>query len=387
MKMDRHFSDELFIKKLQKSPYIQLLERTRLCIPSFGTPYWKIADKPLTSPLVIHRSADESIPQVVLENVIHHTDENLYRFDVIHHPNHTSLVFSWHHILMDGFGANRLLQSIEKPEDADQDSFLLEQSADSIGEQWKKLMRTKDFLKDISKEPLLKITPKSFSKKVKYQEVIFDQPQSETIKKLTTKYGRSLSETPYFIGSIALAYAKILDTERFHNQDIWIPVPMEVRKAGAKGPIVSNRHSLVFFRIKWSLMNDKQALIKDLNEQLFTQVRQNMPQNYWSMIGSLRLMPTYPYYQLVKGPNGESLAGMLYSQSPSPDNLMEFLGCKLIDATALPPSVAPPGINFQMMKFAGTTKLIIQYSESCFSGSEISSLIVELEKEILENYG
>ena len=386
MKLDRHFSDELFIEKLQNSPYIQLLERTRLCIPPFGTPSWKITDKPLASPMVIHRAKDEAIPQAVFENTINHYDESLYRFDVVHHPNHSSIVFSWHHIFMDGFGANRLLHSIENPTTAEEDVFLQEQSADGLGEQWKKLMRAKDFLRDISQEPLLKISPENASKRVKYREVIFDQTLTEALKETVKKYGRSLSDTTYFVGSIASAYAKMLGAKRLRGQDIWIPVPMEVRKAGANGPVVSNRHSLLFFRVKSSLLNDKQSLIKDLNDQLFNQVKHGMPQNYWSMIGTLRLMPTYPYYQLVKRPNGDSLAGMLYSQSPSPDNLMEFLGCKLIDATALPPSVTPPGINFQMMKFDGSTKLIVQYSESCFSGSEISSLIVELEKEILENY-
>lgn len=385
MRLDRHLSDELFVQQLESSPYIQLLERTRLSIPAIGTPRWSIAEKACPSPLYIHAVAGAEIPEKILNPKITLTDRCLYQFDIIHHPDHSTLIFSWHHILMDGFGANRLLHSLHQPAAADTSCFLKEEPQESLKKQWQRLVKAKDFLKTISKESLFKVTSISASDNTHFQALTFNENETHALKKQAQKYVGGLSNTPFFLAGIARAYCHMLQKRGDTLEDLWIPVPTEMRKAGARGPVVSNRHSLIFFRIKKKLINSTKALADDLNQQFKNQINSGVPKDYASMIGSLRLMPTPFYYQLVKGPNGESLAGMLYSHSPAPDNLMEFLGCKLQDATALPPNTTPPGISFQLMNFGATLKIVVQYSERCFSRSDISFLMAELRKVFLKD--
>lgn len=384
MQLDRHLSDEVFIQRLEASPYIQLLERTRLVIPAIGIPRWEIDEKVYPSPLVIHAAPDDAIPKKILDPKIELTDRCLYQFDIVHHPHHSTLIFSWHHILMDGFGANRLLYSLHKPDTANGSDFLVKEPQESLKKQWQKLVKAKDFLKDVSQEPLLKIRSQGTSDNCHFQILTFDEDDTRSLKKEAQKYTHGLSETPFYLARIAEAYHAMLVRRGDTFKDMWVPVPTEMRKAGSSGPVVSNRHSLIFFRVKEKLMSDTEALIIDLHQQFMEQVKNGMPKNYASMIGSLRLMPTPFYYKLIKGPNGESLAGMLFSQSPAPDNLMEFLGCKLANATALPPNTTPPGISFQLMKFGASLQLVVQYSERCFSRSDISFLMSELKKVFLK---
>ena len=131
------------------------------------------------------------------------------------------------------------------------------------------------------------------------------------------------------------------------------------------------------------MLDDKKALIKDLNAQFFEQVKLGIPQKYASMLRLLRHLPISFYYKLIKRPNGDSLSGMLYSQSPSHKSLNTFLGCRVNDITALPPNTSPPGISFQITTFDKRLKLVIQYSESFFNKAEINDIITAVEKELI----
>ncbi len=383
MKLGKHLALEALQAAIQQSQYFELLEQTRLSFPKFKIPRWELTNERISTIIKTHKSTSDEIPTEVLNKQIELKDDNLYRFDLIHHPTCSTLVFSWHHILMDGFGANTLLHSLSHTIENAERNFLVTPAKEGLRQQWSKLMKTKDFLKDISKGSLQKIKELNTSQKVDFVELKFNAKQTAEIKEQVIKHSRGGIDTPYFLGIIALAYYKTLEQRVEKLEDIFVPVPMELRKAGAKGPILSNQHTLLFFRIKANLRNDKAALIKDLNEQFFNQVKTQMPHNYASMINLLRLLPTAWYYKLVKGPNDESLAGFLYSKSPSPNNLSGLLDCHITDATVLPPNTSPPGISFQMMTFGGNLKFVIQFSESCFAKVEIKCILEEMQKELL----
>lgn len=383
MTLNEKLDDSTLQQAIQQSAYFQLLERTKLFFPKLGIPRWQIAQKRTGTNVYVHHSNSDDITEVVLNKSIELKSDRLYHFDLIQHPKHSTLVFSWHHILMDGYGANALLYSLSNPVKDAQLNFLPASPKESLRQQWNKLMKTKDFLKDISKGSLLKIKEITNNQKVEFVELKLDISQTEKTKLAVKKYSRGGIDTPYFLGVIAMAYFKILEKRGTEFQDIFVPVPMELRKAKAIGPIVSNQHTLLFFRIKSKLRTNKALLIKDLNAQFFDQIKTRMPHNYASMINLLRILPTSWYYKLVKGPNDESLAGFLYSQSPSPNNLSQLLGCQVVDALALPPNTSPPGISFQMMTFGGQLKLIIQFSQSCFQREEITSIAHQIQKELI----
>lgn len=383
MRLDTILTPEALNAGIQNSPYFKLLERTRLVFPKFKIPRWEISEESSPTPVFLHNSDSQEIPEEVFNKSIELKSDSLYHFDLIQHPDRSTLVFSWHHILLDGFGANTLLHSLSNPIKDAEKHFLNVPPKENLRQQWNKLMKTKNFLKDVSKGSLLQIKEISSSTKVTSLELKLSEKQTTTVKSDVKKYSRGGIDTPYFLGVIALAYFKVLEQRGMEAKDIFVPVPMELRKAGALGPIVSNHHTLLFFRIKARLRADKTALIKDLNTQFFDQVKTRLPHNYASMINLLRIIPTAWYYALVKGPNDESLAGFLYSQSPSPNNLSTILGCHLVDATALPPNTSPPGISFQMMTFEARLKLVVQFSESCFAKAEITSILEEIQKELL----
>ncbi len=384
MRLDKSITKNKLEEAITSSPYLRWLERTRIQFRRASPPRWVLVPKGEPTLVIEHISENDDIPKAVFDGHVSLYGGNLYRFDIIQHPTHTTVAFTWHHILLDAFGASQVLTSLNYPEMAMESAFFGIEPKQSRKQQWNDLVIAKDYLRATTKEVLLKITPNSDKTGVDYIEKRFTEEETARIKTQVAKYSRGGIETPYLLGNIAIAYQQTLKARGEEGKDIWVPIPMEQRKAGASGPVVSNWHSMLFFRIKASLTADKKAMVKDLNSQFFEQVKLGIPQKYSNMLRFLRRLPIRFYYRLVKRPNGESLSGMLYSQSPSHESLSNFLGCRVTDITALPPNTTPPGISFQITTFDNRLKLLIQYSESCFTKAEIENLLTTIEKELIE---
>ncbi len=383
MKLDATLPQNKLEKAISDSSYFQLLERTRIKFQKTGIPKWILQSESEPSFVVSHNSDSDEIPDEVLERHIPISGGNLFRFDLVQHPTYSTVIFSWHHILLDAFGASHALASINDPQITHIPTYFGNEKRESKRKQWSDLMTAKNYLRATTKDPLLKIEPRHKNARVAYKEKRFSVEETANIRKQINATSRGGVETPYLLANIVMAYQQLLSQRGETRKDIWVPIPMEQRKSGATGPIIGNWHSLLFFRIKANLMDDKTAMVKDLSSQLFNQVKLGIPQKYANMLRLLRHLPIPFYYKLVKRPNGESLTGMLYSQSPSHEGLSSFLGCQVLDTTPLPPNTSPPGISFQITTFDKRLKLIVQYSESYFSEKEIIDLLKAIDKELI----
>lgn len=383
MRLNGRLALEKLEDQISTSVYFQLLQKIKLHHPIIGYAHWKVGQTSFPIPIHTQVLSTSEIPGEILNRKIELHHQNLCTFDLLYTPaGKTILLFSWHHLLLDGFGANKLLESLTQ-HTADEQYFLPVEPKEGIIAQWNQLVEAKDFLKEISREPLVKIRPLKSKAESQFLEIELNEEDREKMGKAASALGCGLSPTPFYLACMARACLPVFDQNNFADGDLWVPVPMETRKRGALGPVLTNQHTFLFFRIKRALIREKAALIKDLKEQLFGQVKIAMPRKYAAMSRLLRLLPTWFYYQLIKGPNGDSIAGFLFSQSPAPDNLKPFIDLDLEDATALPPNTTPPGISFQLMTFAGRLKLILQYNTACFSTSQARNIFDNLKKELL----
>lgn len=386
MKLDQPLPEERLQQAIRNSAYFQQLEKTRIKLKKSGVPRWELSNQIHPTQVGVHTAIGNKIPDSILSQNILLEDGYLYRFDVVHHPTFTTIIFSWHHILLDAFGAGNVLASLNYDAEIDASNFLGKDVKENKRTQWKNLVEAKDFLKEIAQKPILEILPREGNNKVGYLAHRFTTDETAYIQKQVKKYSRGGIETPYLLGHVAMAYHKLLTQKGMGQKDIWVPVPIETRKTGAQGPIIGNWHSLLFFRIKCKLLTDKAAVVKDLNAQFFEQVKRKMPQKYASMLRMLRVLPISFYYRLVKRPNGSAISGMLYSQSPPNKGLQHFLGCKVLDTTPLPPNTSPPGISFQITTFENRLKLIAQYNHNYFSTQEIEGLMKEMVQQLIGDY-
>lgn len=369
---------------VERSIYFKTLRKVYLSNPDVGIARWKMGKESRPIPIRVGEQSEDSLPDDLLQSNIDLKAESLFAFDLIHIGEiKTILVFSWHHLLMDGYGVNKLLASLNDDSCFDLKDFFPQEEKEGLWKQWKQLVFTKDYLRVISKKPLLQIEADYSKPRIGYLLDQLTEEEYRQVKENSRLHNQGLVHTPYYLTSAALAFDKVAAQKNLGNKDIFVPVPMEMRKANATGPVLTNQHSMLFFRIPRDLMQQKAKLVKEVNRQLFEQVKLRVPQQYATMSRMLRHIPLWFYYLLIKRPNGDSIAAFPFSQSPSPDNLKDLLGLKLLNATALPPSTAPPGISFQIMTFGQKLNLVLQYSESCFTKEEAQQMLDGFKDQLL----
>src|SRR5690606_12744226 len=128
-------------------------------------------------------------------------------------------------------------------------------------------------------------------------------------------------ESAYALGCVAYSYAQLLSQKNILTGDLWIPVPVETRKKGSEGPYLGNHYTFMFYRLSTEILKNRETTIREVVKQFKEQMKIALPTKYFSMMELLRLIPSSLYYQLIKGPNGESLASALFSYSPEPVGL------------------------------------------------------------------
>jgi len=80
----------------------------------FSIPAWKSNHS--TEKLKVDRYyTDEIIPREILNKEIRPHQSPLFSFDLLHRPKgNSAIVFSWHHVLMDGYGAALFLKGVAR---------------------------------------------------------------------------------------------------------------------------------------------------------------------------------------------------------------------------------------------------------------------------------
>ena len=127
--------------------------------------------------------------------------------------------------------------------------------------------------------------------------------------RLGAKFGRS----PFYLACSARAVKEILVQRKSVVSNFWIPVPQNQRKKGALGPLLGNHLSFLFYRLNTTTLESLRNSVISINDQMVNQVRNGIPKAYDVLMNFLKRIPSSLYYQLIKGPQGGSLSGFLFT--------------------------------------------------------------------------
>ncbi len=337
-----------------------------------------------------HESGDAVIPEHIMHRDISMEEPPLFQFDIIHRPgNQSTLLFSWHHILMDGRGAGMLLRYLNGEAEFPDYSCLVprDRKSHTVREAWNNMMETKDFLKESSLKPLatfLREEP-TVQPQTHYRIMKFDQEQTRCIHAHAQQNGSRFGHSPFYLAVTARAAHEILKRRGDTGKPFWIPVPQDERLRGAAGPLITNQLSFIFYRIPPSVLGSVKEAVQHINGQLVQQIRDGIPDSYGRMMDWFRRMPLNLYYRLIKGPAGGSIASFLFSvAADSPEDLNRFMGLEVEDAINFPPNTYPPGLTVVFMRFRGTLKVITSYVEQSISTFEVSCLEEVIRQGLME---
>ena len=375
-----------FIQTIPELSWLASLTPVKTSLISI--PAWKSFRKSGAIPVSVHHS-DERIPYSILNQKIKGTEHQI-RFALVYRTDgNTALIFSWHHLIMDGYGVARLLQQLAAPnahrltsvEDTDPKKML------GIA-QLKNAARAKFFIDRTSRQPLTSIAPKEKkgSQNQRTKTIQFTEEETASLDQLAIAVGAGLGRSALYLAASARGVYRVLEKRGVAVKNFWIPVPKDLRRKGSTGPLLGNHTSLLFYRLKGSVLKSFQETVTSISEQMREQIKSGISNDYDRLIRMLRRTPTPLYYFWIKGLRGGSLASFLFTVAADhPDELMNFHGHEIQGAWSFPSGVYPPGLSFAFMRFKNTLQLMIGYFEGVISEEEAELLAAAIRADLFHN--
>ena len=384
LELNGHLNVESFEKKINQNKNVQWLSSLVLQKNNFfSTPYWE-EEKVKKISISIFKNND-SIPDEIFSRQFILNQTSLLSFDVIQRDNNTScLIFSWHHLLMDSYGATLLLRSIENKITLE-NSFTNESKTLSFSN-IKQVVKAKFFVDKTSKRPLSKIskiiTPNQVHQKIKILN--FSEEETKEVEKKAIANGVKFGNSPFYLASTAQSVKHFLMNSQHPVENFWIPVPQSIRKKGSVNPILGNQLSFLFYRLEKNNLASLKENTAAINHQMLEQMRKGMPQAYFTLLDFFKRAPTKLYYKLIQGRRGKNLASFLFTLAEEhPNDLVYIENIEVKQAYSLPPNNFQPGLTFAFMKFKSHLQIMILYYEEIFSEQEANLIFTTIKQNLL----
>lgn len=370
--------DEL-IQSIENSEIVQWISQLRLERKSLKTPIW-IHDEQKDKLKVVEHSDLSTFSEV--KNIPFDFEvDQLIRFDILNNGNDFKLLFSWHHIIMDGRGAGLLIQSITNNDLTLDSSSIYSQPKDKkpFKSRFSRMFDVKHFVEDMLKNSmespkLLNPTAHGFHHEV----VSFSEEESKVIEQNALQAGCKFGINMFQLACCFLTYKKVLSA----NKKIWVPVPYDGRKRGSIGPVIGNHISFLFYQIDPNRFSQPNEVVTSLNHQMNNQLKRDIPAKYSDMLSLMRKFPLwFNKWATTRSAKGR-ISSFLYSSAGQGHWDTSRIDDSFEDVVLIPPFTNDPGITFTFSRFDNSIKLNIVACKKKFDDKKLS-LIQDTIREYL----
>ncbi len=370
-------------RNLQRLAYLTAEKKYPLAIPT-----WKENETVNQIPITV-TNTDSLITEEIVNRKISGDKPPLLSFDIlIRSSGDSTLIFSWHHLLMDGYGAILLMKQLANG--IAENELQLHDNIPSKKLKWTELInatRAKFFIDRISRKPLSGIflsKRKNINTKQKVRIIRFTEEETKQLDTVGPLLGAQFGRSALYLACAARSIRTLLIEKKIPIHDFWIPVPRDQRKKGARGPLLGNHLSFIFYRIKSNLLASLKQTVSSINQQMVDQIKTNMSRDYDILMRFLTRTPSPLYYFWIKGPKGGSLASFLFTVAADhPTDFLEFNNHKIKDAWNFPSNIYPPGLTFAFMRFQNRLHLMIVYFEEVISEDEMNTIEKQIRYELV----
>jgi hypothetical protein len=334
------------------------------------------------------------IPESILERDITAEAERFIEADLVYYPSGTSaLVISWNHILLDARGTTLLfshLNSISEQGAIELSNLFPEkEKKPNIIRYIFNMYKVKAFIRKSSRPPISAVAAGkdlSVQKLTSTKIISFGIDDSKKINENAVKTGSRFGPTLFFIACCSKVI-NFLQKNRNMPGDLWLPVPYDGRLKGAQGPLISNCVHFLFYRLTDSVLQQVPQTVKNLQEQMTSQIKRRMPQRYTMFLNMMRHIPLWLYYFLISRTGKGVMASFLYTSTGDNFNeLRSLFGENIRSINLIPALTYPPGLTFVFLKHDETLHINIAYSPDIITNNELFLIEEKLKETLLYNY-
>lgn len=302
-------------------------------------------------------------------------------FELIHRgPNRGStLIFRWHHGLLDARGAALLLAHLGQTHPSEQSCQALAwdngtSSEPRFTEQLRAAGDLKRRMRGLCHPPVLSFCDRRPSGRVFFRFIDFTEAQTQRFDQACESVGAGFRKSVFIMAAAMHAFEQVRQRRGAPAGACVVNIPQDRRRAGALGPILSNRLSFMLFRAEASALGSVVDLVAALKDQMLNQMRQRQQQDFESAMGCFLHLPLGLYARTLQDPQQGAPTFCFSDAGDLSATLSSLFAADVVGITLLPPVTFPPGIQLAASRFRQRLSLAVAWAEGCLTHAEVSLL-------------
>jgi len=236
------------------------------------------------------------------------------------------------------------------------------------------------FLLGLTKEPIRTLPSDPKNEPCKFRVIQFTPEQAERLTNLAYARAGYLMFMPYCLAEIIRIMHRVFQEKNIPGTTYLIPVPMDMRtEEEAQREVLFNHFSFLIFKIKADKINDQPALLAEIKNQMYEQVKNKIPEailnaSYLMRIASLPL--TNFFLNLMSKKHFASFSFSYLSNAYQQNKFMEQ---EVQNIFHLPRTPKPPGIGIYFNRFENKLNITLSYFNDLLNDEQLNQVTKSLE--------
>ena len=287
------------------------------------------------------------------------------------------MIFTWRHVVFDGFGAELLVTEAAALTDGDEGYVTVStgpqnRAERAIGKRLFDHIRAARPVENFFLDLLGRYRFRAFSGPLPKPgrgrfrvETLPDQTSTEILERA------GLISTPYFLACATRAVHRLWMRRGDAPDGYIMSVPIQLRKLGMKGPLFQNNISFMFFWADASLVGEVSKLSKVFQEQHLKFLRERLDKAFLHLLHLLRGAPPRFYSWYVRRRMKGEFTSFYHSNTGelAPD-LKSFAGAEVSNAYHVPIVFNPPGVGLFLNQKRGKLSIVTTWRKGVISDEE-----------------
>ncbi|MDP3285830.1 MAG: hypothetical protein Q8M56_15480 [Desulfobacterales bacterium] len=359
-------------------------------------PYWKIP--PVKKPEISLDTAivkeGESFDVILnnLENGINTLFKNKREhiaFHVLTGCGRSYIAMTFDHLLFDARNAEAFLNMFQEEWESGEASGNMTITEPAHLSMWMDKFKAgqrvnRTFIKIAGKAPPRALPLPSGKNGFKFRVLSFDRKETEAICENAFNEAGYLMLMPYALAASVCALHEIFKGRGISSGDFVIPVSIDTRKQEEiTKQLFFNHISFFIFKAEASAASDFQALLKSIKEQMYTQVRSDLPGDICKATLLMRIAPAPLLGRLLKIYFKGEIASFCFSYvGKTAYTSPYFMGNKITNIFHMPRTPVPPGIGIFFQQSNEKLNVILSYLDKMLSADEEEVILTSLKSRL-----
>ncbi len=324
---------------------------------------------------------------------------DLLRFDVVQYDDGrsgTDLAMTWLHMLFDGAGSEVFMRWLGEchrglrrpdeipPGDTTRSPGMPEglsgKERGVRATSWQANMKAMGVPPARSLAGPLRRTPQALRYAV---ETLDEASTAKVIERAKSKAG-FLTPMLFYLAAAIRAHHAIFRMRGLHSQSYVVPLPVNLRPKGSEEAIFRTRVSLLWFKVSAEIVDDFDALLKELKKQRHQSIKEGAVENGVIAMDYARYAPMRLYSHMARRALGGELCSYFFAYTGEfSQGLEDFVGAPVLNGFHAPAVTQSPGSVAAISLFQGRMNISHVFQQDVISDAERDCFRARLLEDLL----